>query len=208
MANDTNEESQVFDQIGKMTRGLHETLRALGHDKTIERTAGALPDAKERLAYVLSMTEQAASRVLNAVDQITPLHDKTEQEARFLRQEWERVADGRKDSKAYRDTVQRTREFLQQVEVDSEASRAQLMEIVMTQEFQDLTGQVIKKIVDLAQEMETQLLSLLTIAAPAKPGSEHKESLLNGPAMDSDKHKKQAITSQAEVDSFLDSLGF
>ena len=208
MAKDTKEESQVFDQIGKMTRGLHETLRALGHDKTIERTAGALPDAKERLAYVLSMTEQAASRVLNAVDQITPLHDKTEQEARELRLAWDRVADGRKDSKAYHDTVQRTREFLQQVEVDSEASRAQLMEIVMTQEFQDLTGQVIKKIVDLAQEMETQLLSLLTIAAPTKPAGDKKEGLLNGPAMDSDKNKKQAITSQAEVDSFLDSLGF
>ena len=203
---------QMYEQLGKMTRSLHDTLRALGHDKTIEKTAEAIPDARERLAYVLIMTEQAASRVLNAVDAISPLQDSNQAEARDLQQAWERVADGRKDSKDYRDTVLRTRQFLQQVDANSETSKTQLMEIMMSQEFQDLTGQVIKKIVDLAQEMENQLLSLLSVSASASGhsagNSEYKDSLMNGPAMASDKHQKQAVSSQAEVDSFLENLGF
>lgn len=201
-------DTQMYDQIGKMTRSLHDTLRALGHDKAIEKTAGAIPDARERLAYVLTMTEQAASRVLNAVDAITPLQDKAQDEARALRQDWQRVSGMRKDAKEYRDTVERTGRFLEMVDQDCESNKAQLMEIVMSQEFQDLTGQVIKKIVDLAQEMETQMLSLLNMTAPPASTAKDDDKLLNGPAMASDKQQQKAISSQNEVDDFLDSLGF
>ncbi len=208
MTKKSSGDNEMYDQIGKMTRSLHDTLRALGHDKTIEKTAGAIPDARERLAYVLSMTEQAASRVLNAVDAISPLQDKAQDEARALREEWQRVGDMRKDSKDYRATVERTRQFFDSIDRDSDTSKAQLMEIVMSQEFQDLTGQVIKKIVDLAQEMETQMLSLLNMTAPPSANGKDDGQLLNGPAMTSDKQQQKAISSQNEVDSFLDSLGF
>lgn len=208
MSKQTSGNKEMFDQIGKMTRSLHETLRALGHDKAIERTAGAIPDARERLAYVLSMTEQAASRVLNAVDAITPLQDHAQEEARTLRAEWLRVADLRKDSKDYRATVERTRQFLETIENDTATSKAQLTEIMMSQEFQDLTGQVIKKIVDLAQEMETQMLALLNVSAPPAAKAKDDNELLNGPAMNSDKQAQKAVSSQNEVDDFLESLGF
>lgn len=208
MTNKNAGDTQMYDQIGKMTRSLHDTLRALGHDKAIEKTAGAIPDARERLAYVLSMTEQAASRVLNAVDAITPLQDKAQDEARALRQEWQRVRGMRKDAKEYRDTVERTGRFLEMIDNDCDSSKAQLMEIVMSQEFQDLTGQVIKKIVDLAQEMETQMLSLLNMTAPPASAAKDEGKLLNGPAMASDKQQQKAISSQNEVDDFLESLGF
>jgi len=200
----------VFEQIGKMTRDLHETLQALGHDtqfRALERTADAIPDARERLNYVLSMTEQAVSRVLNAVDAIQPSQERSQADARQLLADWQRVAGKRKDSKDYQDTLARTQTYLQQAEEDATANKAQLTEIVMAQEFQDLTGQVIKKIVDLAQDMENQLLTLLARTAPGD-GSPAREGLLNGPAMDSDKQQKQAFGSQTEVDSFLESLGF
>ena len=76
MTTGSSDQHQVFEQIGKMTRDLHETLQALGHDKALERTVDAIPDARERLNYVLSMTEQAVSRVLNAVDSISPTQDR------------------------------------------------------------------------------------------------------------------------------------
>ena len=200
---------EVFDQIGKMTRTLHENLKALGHDKGIERAAEAIPDAKERLAYVLSMTEQAVSKVLNAVDAVTPLQEATQENARTLLADWERVATMRRDSKDYRDTLERTRDFLRQADQDAATSREHLMEIVMAQEFQDLTGQVIKKIVDLAQEMEAQLLALLARTAPvqAKPAAA-PAGLMNGPVINTQREAKQVVSSQEEVDDFLDSLGF
>ena len=202
------QEQQVFEQIGKMTRDLHETLQALGQDKALERTVEAIPDARERLAYVLSMTEQAVSRVLNAVDAISPTQEQAQMQARQLLEDWQRVGDKRRDSRDYQDTLARTREFLDQVDYTATANKAQLTEIVMAQEFQDLTGQVIKKIVDLAQDMESQLLTLLARTAPAGGAKAKDDSLLNGPAMETDKSQKQAFGSQGEVDSFLESLGF
>ncbi|MDE2586452.1 MAG: protein phosphatase CheZ [Betaproteobacteria bacterium] len=204
------QEQKVFEQIGKMTRDLHETLQALGHDQALERTVEAIPDARERLAYVLSMTEQAVSRVLNAVDAISPTQEQAQMQARQLLEDWQRVGDKRRDSRDYQDTLARTREFLDQMDDAATANKAQLTEIVMAQEFQDLTGQVIKKIVDLAQDMESQLLTLLARTAPvggAKTRAKD-DSLLNGPAMETDKSQKQAFGSQGEVDSFLESLGF
>lgn len=208
-SNKQRQADQVFEQIGRMTRDLHNSLAALGHDKSIAKTASSIPDARERLAYVMTLTEQAASKVLNAVDLITPVQEQARSEARALAEAWDRAATTKPDSADYQATVQRTRDFLQQVDQGVDVTKVQLMEIVMTQEFQDLTGQVIKKIADLAQEMETQLLSLL--AATAQPGSSPegtKGGLLNGPAMESGKLSKQAVTSQEEADKFLESLGF
>lgn len=207
MTTGSSDQHQVFEQIGKMTRDLHETLQALGHDKALERTVDAIPDARERLNYVLSMTEQAVSRVLNAVDSISPTQDRAQEGARQLLADWERVADKRKDSREYQETLARTRDYLQQSDAEAAANKAQLTEIILAQEFQDLTGQVIKKIVDLAQDMESQLLTLLARTAPGE-GKQPKDGLLNGPAMDSDKNQKQAFGSQSEVDNFLESLGF
>ena len=82
------------------------------------------------------------------------------------------------------------------------------MDVVMAQEFQDLTGQVIKKIVELAGTMETQLLMLLELTAPAERKKPHSDSLLNGPAMQSDLQEHHALSSQEDVDKFLDELGF
>lgn len=214
MTTGTPDQQHVFEQLGKMTRDLHETLQVLGREhqfQALERTADAIPDARERLNYVLSMTEQAVSRVLNAVDAATPGQDHLQQDARQLLADWDRVADKRRDSADYQATLARTRAYLAQADDTAAATKAQLSEIMLAQEFQDLTGQVIKKIVDLAQDMETQLLTLLARTAPtgAVPAKKTEDTgLLNGPAMDSDKVQKQAFGSQAEVDGFLESLGF
>lgn len=214
MTTGPSDQQHVFEQLGKMTRDLHETLRALGQEHeflALERTADAIPDARERLNYVLSMTEQAVSRVLNAVDAISPLQDQTQADARQLLTDWARVADKRRDSRDYQDTLARTRAYLAQADASAAATKVQLTEIMLAQEFQDLTGQVIKKIVDLAQDMESQLLALLARTAPASAVPTRKTEdagLLSGPAMGSDIQQQQAFSSQAEVDGFLESLGF
>jgi chemotaxis protein CheZ len=202
------DKQEIFEQIGQMTRTLNKTLQDLGQQSELERSVAAIPDARERLAYVLSMTEQAVSRVLNAVDAISPLQDKIQSRASTLLADWQRAADSPADASDYQDTVQRTQEFLLSLENSTSHTKERLLEIVMAQEFQDLTGQVVKKIVELASTMETQLLGLLDRASPAERKKSADKALLNGPAMPSDLSGKHALKSQAEVDKFLDDLGF
>ena len=213
MAHADNTQHEVFNQLGKMTRNLHKTLGDLGQDNTLEKTVAEIPDTRERLNYVLTMTEQAVSRVLNAVDAISPSQDQMQTRLAALETAWANCGDEDQLPAPWRDALAQTRGFFAQLDQEAANNKAQLTEIVMAQEFQDVTGQVIKKIVDLAQDMESQLLSILARTAPkdlAKPAKAETAAspLLNGPAMTSEKETQQALGSQAEVDSFLDSLGF
>jgi chemotaxis protein CheZ len=208
MAVAKTDQQAVFEQIGQMTRTLHKTLQDLGQQSELEKTVEAIPDARERLAYVLSMTEQAVSRVLNAVDAINPLQERIQDQARQLRQDWIALDASPPDASDYQDTVQRTRDFLFSLEDHTITTKDRLLEIVLAQEFQDLTGQVVKKIVELASTMETQLLNLLDRTAPGERKTAPAEGLLNGPAMQSDLQVKHALKSQVEVDKFLEDLGF
>lgn len=208
MAEANNNQQEVFEQIGQMTRTLHKTLLDLSAESELERTVEAMPDTRERLAYVLSMTEQAVSRVLNAVDAISPVQEQSQRQACQLLAQWEQAVDKRRDSHEYQQVLQQTFEFLHDVNDRSAETKDRLMEIVMAQEFQDLTGQVIKKIVELASTMEAQLLNLLERTTPAGHKKPAKNGLLNGPAMQSDIEAKHTLNSQQEVDKFLEDLGF
>ncbi len=101
-----------------------------------------------------------------------------------------------------------TREYLDQVPGHTSFTNAQLMEIMMAQDFQDLTGQVIKRMMDVVQEIEKQLLMVLMENMPEPPVKEKRanDSLLNGPQLD--QNGVGVIANQAQVDDLLDSLGF
>jgi chemotaxis protein CheZ len=100
-----------------------------------------------------------------------------------------------------------TRTYFAEAPAKLKITNEQLMEIMMAQDFQDLTGQVIKKVVDVVQVMETQLLSLLIEAMPEQRKAEAPEGLLNGPVISS-AGRGDVVTSQAQVDDLLESLGF
>jgi chemotaxis protein CheZ len=136
----------VFNRIGHMARALHDTLGQLGYDKLIEKTVSALPDAKDRLAYVANLTEQAACRVLNATDIASPLVDDMENSSRVLGARWDKVFANQVPPQDFKQLAVDTRCFLnEQMPQKTQATHAQLTEIMMAQDFQDLTGQVIKK---------------------------------------------------------------
>ncbi|MBK6631456.1 MAG: protein phosphatase CheZ [Betaproteobacteria bacterium] len=197
----------VFQRIGHMTRQLHDTLRQLGYDRALEEAAKAIPDAKQRLAYVAQLTEQAASRVLNATDVARPIQDKLQGQAAALSGRWDRLYDGDLSVDEFKALSADTRAFLGDVPQQTEATNAQLMEIMMAQDFQDLTGQVIKKIVDLAQSMESELLQVLIEAMPEEMKTEKSDGLLNGPVMNA-QGRSDVVTNQEQVDDLLESLGF
>lgn len=197
----------VFQRIGHMTRQLHDTLRELGYNHALEEAAKAIPDARQRLAYVAQMTEQAASRVLNATDVARPIQDKLQAQAAALSGRWDRLFGGDLSVDEFKALAGDTRIYLNEVPQRTAATNDQLMEIMMAQDFQDLTGQVIKKVVDLAQRMESELLQVLIEAMPQDKKAEAPEGLMNGPAMNA-AGRTDVVANQEQVDDLLESLGF
>ncbi|MDP3539372.1 MAG: protein phosphatase CheZ [Azonexus sp.] len=205
---DWPKQEAVFNKIGHMARALHDTLGQLGFDNILEKTMSALPDAKDRLAYVANLTEQAACRVLNATDIASPLVDEIESRSRVLGEGWDKVFSNQMGAADFKQLALETRAFLnEQLPQKTQATHAQLTEIMMAQDFQDLTGQVIKKIVLLAQELESGLMTVLIEVLPETRRTEEVTSLMNGPVVNSE-GRTDVVVNQEQVDDLLDSLGF
>ncbi|GBG00743.1 hypothetical protein AZSI13_00700 [Azospira sp. I13] len=202
------EQERVFKRIGHMARQLHDTLHQLGYDKLLEKTVHAIPDATDRLAYVANLTEQAACRVLNATDIAKPLQDELETSSRALGERWDRLYANQMSVADFKVLAGETRAFLKDtVPQKSVATNDQLLEIMMAQDFQDLTGQVIKKVVTLAQDLENQLVQVLVDVIPDARRNDNVNSLLNGPVISSE-GRTDVVVNQQQVDDLLDSLGF
>ncbi|UCV23745.1 protein phosphatase CheZ [Ferribacterium limneticum] len=203
-----SQQEAVFNRIGHMARALHDTLGLLGYDKLIEKTVSALPDAKDRLAYVANLTEQAACRVLNATDIANPLIDDMENGALVLGKRWDKVFANEMGPAEFKLLAADTRAFLnEQLPQKTRETHAQLTEIMMAQDFQDLTGQVIKKIVGLAHELESGLMTVLIEVLPETKRTEEVASLMNGPVINAE-GRTDVVVNQEQVDDLLDSLGF
>lgn len=198
---------RVFSQLGHMTRNLHNLLRELGLDKTLESVAADLPDNRDRLSYIASMTAQAAERTLNAAESAQPALERLGQGAQGLSRQWDKLFGKELGVTEFKALVQDTRAYLAGVPEQTAATNAQLMEIILAQDFQDLTGQVIKKILEAAQRLENQLLGLLIETTPEEKRQAVSPSLLNGPVINAS-GRGDVVTSQAQVDDLLESLGF
>lgn len=198
----------MLHRIGQMTRGLHDSLRELGLDQMIEKAAHEIPDARERLNYVATMTEQAADRVLNATDIANPLQDKITTGAEALELRWKAVMEAPSLKSEYNEAAEETLAYLKETIENANATKAQLLDIMMAQDFQDLTGQVIKKITELAHSIEQQLVNTLVDFAPNKPvAAAEQDGLLNGPQIKPEE-STNVMSNQEQVDDLLDSLGF
>ncbi|MDM0070970.1 protein phosphatase CheZ [Variovorax sp. J31P207] len=202
-----NTAEELLGRIGQLTRQLREGLRELGLDKEVAKAAQAIPDARDRLAYVAATTERAAHRALNAIDVAQPLQEGLASDAKGLSKRWDEWFADPIELDHARELVMDTRGFLQDVPQKANAINSQLMEILMAQDFQDLTGQVIKKMMEVVNDVETQLLQVLIDNSPAEKRQEIvSNSLQNGPQIVPG--NPDAVADQSQVDDLLESLGF
>ena len=204
---DSGSHDEVLSRIGHMTRALHESLRGLGLDKLIEKAASDIPDARDRLDYVARLSEQAAKRVLDATDAAGPLQDGIDASAVELGRSWQSLLDSGEGSAEWRALAEKTVAGLAESRTAASATKGHLMDIMMAQDFQDLTGQVIKRITGIAQNLEKQLVQVLVDFAPAEVRREVDNSLLNGPQI-KPAGNAEVVADQGQVDDLLDSLGF
>ena len=192
-----------YAELGQLVRQLHETLHDMGCDEAMQSVVGELPDTQDRLNYIAQLTEQAAQRTLDSVEKALPLQQQMESGALALAEEWH-AADGNKEKLL---VGKKMLAFLESLPEQTRETSAQLNDIMMAQDFQDLTGQVIKKILHMAQNLEHQLVNILAISKPANIEKTGDEALLNGPAVNKE-GRTDIVRNQEEVDDFLNSLGF
>jgi len=203
----SEDSSGVFSSIGQMTRELHDSLRDIGHNQALGEATRGIPDARERLSYIVQMTEQAASRALNAIEIAKPIQDALETDSAALGTRWGKVFANQLSAEEFKVLAADTQTFLSDIPKRTRATNEQLTDIMMAQDFQDLTGQVIKKVVDLVENLERQLLSVLIEAMPPEMHVEPPAGLLNGPVINAN-GRADVVSNQTQVDDLLESLGF
>lgn len=197
----------VFNRIGHLVRKLHDSMRELGYDKSLEEAARSIPDAQERLHYIAKMTEQAAAKVLNACDIASPLQELMAQRVQLLGAQWEKMFTNQLSVDEFKQLAAASRMFFLEAPAQLATTKAQINEIMMSQDFQDLTGQVIKRVVEMVQNIEGQLLQVLIEVIPEDKKAAAPESLMNGPVINA-AGRNDVLTNQAQVDDLLESLGF
>jgi chemotaxis protein CheZ len=202
-----NGPDELFDRVGRLTRNLHDALTELGYDKAMEKVVDALPDARDRLTYISNLTQGAAERALEAVESAMPVQRELGTQATSLADSWGDVFEGKVTAAQFRPLALATHAFLQTLPERTAATEKKLLDIMMAQDFHDLTGQVIKKIVDLAHMVEKELLDLLVAAHPEECAASSDEHALSGPAVRTE-GRTDIVTNQAQVDELLGQLGF
>jgi|JI10StandDraft_1071094.scaffolds.fasta_scaffold412319_2 chemotaxis protein CheZ len=184
----------MFNRVGQITRQLHDALQELGYADRLKDTAGELPDAKSRLNYIAKLTGEAAEKVLNSVDAAKAKQDEVVQISRLL--------------ESLFPAKPALAEQLARLRVCGEQTDQHLTDIMMAQDFHDLTGQVISRVVKLAAAIEDQLLQLLVDVAPTPVQQAKSDPMdLSGPVVNPE-GRTDVAASQQDVDDLLASLGF
>lgn len=211
-------------ELQHLTKRLREALDRFGHDSRLAAYVQRdIPDARARLAHVVQLTEEAAHRTMDLVERCGPLAARPAVSARELSGLWAQ-AQGRPD----RALLARVAEHLESAARDSEQVRADLAQVVLAQGFQDLSGQIIRHVIELVSEIESALTELMPVdeagtspvgtprgadsmpgpAAASGAGAPRGSSAQGfGPTVPGTAAAIQAVSGQQDVDDLLAGLG-
>ena len=203
-------ESNLYQEVGKLTRELHDAISAFGMDDRItDITEHDIPDARQRLNYVITRTEDAADKTLTAVEASIPLCEDMNTKAGSVLDNWKSFTQREMDADGFRKMSAEMDGFLSEQSSGFGELKSHLNNILMAQDFQDLTGQIIKRVINLVAEVEGNLVGLIKIAGlpdHVEPHDKDKVELEGPvvPGIDSG----DTVSGQDEVDDLLSSLGF
>lgn len=208
---------ELFKRVGQLTRELHDSLSDFKVNMRMNELANhEIPDAKDRLNYVIEMTDNAANKTMDAVEASLPLADRLNDQIAGVMPSWRHLMDRQLDVGEFKRLCHQLDEFLYNSAVDADKLRQLLTEILMAQDFQDLTGQMIRRVIVLVQEVEDRLVEMLTlfgdaeqVAASKTPDPKTKTSGIEaeGPIHNKE-DRDDVVQSQDDVDDLLSSLGF
>ncbi|MCZ6526483.1 MAG: protein phosphatase CheZ [Gammaproteobacteria bacterium] len=210
-------ESHLFQEIGKLTRELHDALGFCRDDQRITSlTEQEIPDARERLNYVIKKTEESANRTLDIVENLLPISNQMAEESEYMQKDWQRFTRREMDIEEFRKLSVRLEKYFGTACDNAARIKQDLNNVMLAQDFQDLTGQIIRQVINLVQEVEDKLVSVIR---NARSGSQNNKFDVKQKNQKSDRIKAQGpqineennpdvISAQDDVDDLLSSLGF
>lgn len=214
-------EQSLFRELGKMTRQLHDSLTSFALDSRMQALAESdIPDAKARLNHVIAMTERSANRTLTAVEGTLPIAEQLQASADDLHAKWERFRNKDMNVDEFRSMSREIDDFLGATCEHAGQIHSNLSEVMMAQDFQDLTGQIIRRVINLVQEVEDNLVELIRLSGGlesegaaergARKGKSDDEQIMQGlgPQVPGVSETGATVSGQDEVDDLLSSLGF
>lgn len=206
--------SELFAEIGKLTRQLHDSLNNFQLDSRISDLATAdIPDAKERLNYVIARTEDAANKTMDAVESIFPVVDNIQSKISTVNPLWSKLMSNELKLEEFKSLCHDIDDLLVSTGKDTQLVHALMTDVLMAQDFQDLTGQVIRKVIDLVREVEDSLINMLTaFGLSEEDAKKHSkpsvgDNLVEGPIVNTEE-RDDVVADQDDVDDLLSSLGF
>lgn len=205
----------VFSTVGTLTRNLHDAVKDFASDDRMKVIANVdIPKASERLSSIIDMTDNAATRTLDAVDACEPLARSLLTSIENLLPAWDSLMHGRIDRDNFVTLCRNVDGLIHDTKDNAEKVVEQLNVILMAQDYQDLTGQMIQKVISLVREVEDKLLKFLMYFSEEEKKAvlDKHESVVGlvpqGPAPESSKQTEMVAASQDDVDDLLASLGF
>lgn len=206
---------ELFAEVGKLTRQLHDSLNSFQLDGRISNLANEeIPDAQSRLAYVMETTEQAANKTMDAVESSMPIAEKMYSDITRILPEWKKLMSRQLQLGEFKVLCHGLDKLLEESSAESEKLNHLLTEVLMAQGYQDLTGQVIRRVIELVKEVEDSLVHMLTVFG--EPEVNEKTNIsqkrtdkveAEGPIIDTE-GRDDVVTGQDDVDDLLSSLGF
>jgi len=212
------ESIELFAEVGKLTRQLHDSLNSFQIDDRIKNLANDdIPDAQTRLTYVIEETEKAANTTMDAVEASMPIAEMLSERIEKVMPEWKKLMNRQIELGEFKVLCADLDELLEDGGKQSAKLTQLLTEVLMAQGYQDLTGQVIRRVIDLVKEVEDSLVNMLTmfgdrdLSEQAKPSSQKVAKFdgveAEGPIIDADE-RDDVVSDQDDVDDLLSSLGF
>ena len=206
-------ESTLFQELGKLTREFHNALNSFRYDERITSLAKEeIPDAKERLQYVIKKTDEAAHKTLNAIEAVMPVCDEMETSLKNFDTEWSRFTHREMNPDEFRQLSSQLQNYFSGSTGHMNLIRNNLNDVLMAQGFQDITGQIIKRVITLVADVEKSLVELIKLGggveqSPNKEKAKDKSGELEGPQVPG-LESESVVSGQDEVDDLLSSLGF
>ena len=208
-------ELDLFKEMGKLTRELHDSLTSFKLDTKIAGLAETeIPDAKERLNHVITMTEEAADKTLTAVESALPLSDQIKESSLALQSRWEQFKKRELSLEEFKTLSKDLDDFFPRITAGNVELNDHLNEILMAQGFQDLTGQIIRRVIGLVHDVEEGLVDLIKMSGVPQKTDEGKvaddalDITAEGPVVPGVDHTSETVNGQDDVDDLLSSLGF
>lgn len=215
----SQEQSALFAEVGKLTRQLHDSLKNFHLDTRInDLTQEAIPDAKQRLTYVIETTEQAANKTMDAVEASLPIAEQLSADITQIKPTWSKLMRRELELGEFKTLCHEINGFMTRSDSTTSELKTLLNNVLMAQDYQDLTGQVIRRVMELVQEVEESLIHMLTVFGTppediaAQPNNDKEKPTVSaeaaeGPIIDK-ASRDDVVSGQDEVDDLLSSLGF